>query len=368
VSATYDALVRDGRRLQVRRCTLPPGQLPIRVLLAGVCGTDLQILRQVRPDPARVLGHEGLGHLPSEDGGTRPIVFNPVDPLHQDTILGHNCDGIFRRVLPPGTPTRTFEVRPELAADLAVLVEPLAAVLYGWSLMNQAVTVDRLAVWGSGTAAVLNAIVAELAGATVQLHVDRPARRNYLTELNVLGTTPQQLGQQVPAGSAEVDAAVLCTPRETAGAALGRAVRSVRPGGVIDLFGGLTGGDTHPALPGIDLGAVRRTNVCGAPACGHVVRTRTDLGTEIVLTGHRGTSDSHFADAQQLLLQHPERFGKVISDVVSLVAAATLLPRLATATAAERDDRPHLKIVVDMSLPSGARRADLSRPAAEAGP
>ena len=32
----------------------------LRVLRAGICGTDLQILRGVRDDRAEILGHEGV--------------------------------------------------------------------------------------------------------------------------------------------------------------------------------------------------------------------------------------------------------------------------------------------------------------------
>lgn len=41
---------------QVRTPVALPGDFVCRTLIAGVCGTDLQILRGVRGDPARILG------------------------------------------------------------------------------------------------------------------------------------------------------------------------------------------------------------------------------------------------------------------------------------------------------------------------
>ncbi|HWG98841.1 MAG TPA: alcohol dehydrogenase catalytic domain-containing protein [Pilimelia sp.] len=360
MSISYDVLVREQRRLRLHRWELPSAEPPpVRVLLVGVCGTDLQILRQARPDPARVLGHEGLAEVTADDGTVRHVVFNPVDPDNQDDILGHSRDGLLRQLLPAARTGPLFDVDPALPADIAVLIEPLAAVLYGWELMTTATAVRDLGVWGAGSTAVLTALVGELRGVSVRLIHDRPTRLPYLHELGALQSTDLR---PAPAGAADLDAAVLCVPREAAAAALSQAVAAVRPGGAIDLFGGFTRDDRHPELPGVDLGAVRRGNVCGRPRPGRVQRATARAGHTLWLTGHRGTADRHFHAAQQLLLRHPERFGRVLTHVVSLRAAAALLPRLADSSPRGRAQRERcLKVAVDPFLTADRRAPDLTR-------
>ena len=364
MSTSYNVLVREERHLRQERWHLRPGTpSPLRVLLVGVCGTDLQILRQARPDPARVLGHEGLAELVADDGALHHVVFNPVDPNDQDNILGHSRDGLLRQLLPRTGDMRLFEVEPELPADLSVLIEPLAAVLYGWELMCNAGAPRSLGVWGAGTTAVLAAIVGELHGASVRLVHDRAERLAYLRSLGVvpsadLGTAPQT--------AADLDAAVLCVPREAATMAVTEAARAVRQDGVIDLFGGFARSDWCHELPDVDLGAVRRGNLCGHPDPGRLHPAHNRQGGRVWLTGHRGTADRHFAAAQRTLLRHPERFGRVLSHVVSLDRAAVLLPRLADVSDRGRVRRdPYLKVVVDLCLDGDSRAPDLGRTVAE---
>lgn len=69
---------------------LHEGELIVEPLFVGVCGTDLQIIRRQRPDPATILGHEGIGRVlegSNEEKDIHPggyIVFNPVDPTDQN--------------------------------------------------------------------------------------------------------------------------------------------------------------------------------------------------------------------------------------------------------------------------------------------
>jgi len=358
MSRTYSALVRNRSGLCVEEWRQAPGKATMRILLVGVCGTDLQILRQVRPDAARVLGHEGLAEATSEAGGVRHVVFNPVDESDQDRILGHSYDGLLRQVVPAGEASRLFEVDPALPADLAVLIEPLAAVLYGWQLMTTATSLRTLGIWGAGTTAVLTALVAEVHGVAARLYHDRPARLRYLRSLNVV---PAATLAGMRAAD-HVDAAALCVAREGTRDALAQAVTSVRPGGVVDLFGGFTGGDRHPSVPDVDLGTVRRANACGNPDPGRTFAVRTVSGREILLVGHRGTADRHFHAAQRMLLDHRERFGRLLTHIISLPRAAALLPRFANTTGRADPDRdPHLKVVVDLGLSADRRTPRLDR-------
>ncbi|ANW22368.1 hypothetical protein [Streptomyces clavuligerus] len=341
----------------------------LRILRAGVCGTDLQIHRRVRSDQARILGHEGVAEIRGEPGTPRRFaLFNPVDPTDQERILGHSYDGIFQRTYSadsaPGEGPDLCPAAPELIADLAALTEPLATVLYGWDLVSAAGRIQTVAVWGAGTAGLLAALVAELHGCAVEVIHHRPARLEYVERRGLLHRSRLRGPRRgVPAADGLFDAAFLCLPREAAGAGLAEAVGAVRADGVIDLFGGFGPGDTHERLPGCDLGSIRRGNVCGHPAAGAVRDTRSDDGKPLRLTGHRGTSPAHLERAQRLLLQEPERFGALVTHVVSLDGLETCLATMSAASGPSTLLGEYIKVVVDPTLDHAfSRSPDLTTP------
>ncbi|MFF6883350.1 dehydrogenase [Streptomyces sp. NPDC012421] len=374
------ALLRTpGGGLRLAPAPAPPAAgAGLRVLRAGICGTDLQIQRGIRPDGAAVLGHEGLAEYPT-GSGVRRVLFNPVDPDDQDHILGHSHDGVLRRRYPtPGDGPAAggdfstaadpvlrhlVPALPDLPADLSVLVEPLGAVLYGWDLLDAAGAHGDAAVWGSGTTAVLAALVGEARGLATTLVHTRAERLEWLRRREVFDTT--RLSTAPPAGP--VAAAFVCLPREAAGAALGQALDTVGDGGAIDLFGGFGTGGTHPLTGALDLNSVRRANVCGSPAPAPGPAVTLPSGKRVRLTGHRGTSAAHLRRAQELLIAHPERFARVVSHVVPLEAAGPVLRSMAAdppgarlvglGPAGEPLRGEHLKVLVDPTLPAGAVRA-----------
>jgi len=121
-----------------------PDQVLLAVRLAGICGTDLQIL-QGYADFHGVLGHEFVAAVakgPRELLGRRVVAeINCVcgrcdmclsglaSHCRQRTVLGiHNHDGAFADLLV--VPRRNVHVLPEAVPDDAALfVEPLAAAL-----------------------------------------------------------------------------------------------------------------------------------------------------------------------------------------------------------------------------------------------
>ncbi|MFJ9517220.1 dehydrogenase [Kitasatospora sp. NPDC101801] len=373
-----------GLRLGADPVPHRPADRALRILRVGICGTDLQIQRGVRPDGAAVLGHEGLAEYRTPAGVHR-VLFNPVDPDDQDHILGHSHDGVLRRRYPaPGSGELAtaadpvlrglVPARPDLAADLAALVEPLGAVLYGWDLLDTCGPAGRAAVWGSGTTAVLAALVGELRGTAMTLVHGRPERLAWLRRREVLADTRLSTGPP----AAGLGAAFVCLPREAAGAALRQALTALGDEGAVDLFGGFGTGGTHELTGGLDLNSVRRANICGSsPATALPVRLPS--GGLVRLTGHRGTSADHLRRAQDLLVEHPRRFGRVLSHVVPLESAGPVLRSMAA-------DRPgrrllgtgpdgtevrgeHLKVLVDPTLPAGpGREPDLVTTVAELPP
>jgi threonine dehydrogenase-like Zn-dependent dehydrogenase len=361
------SLVLDGEQVRTALdgAAAPPSWSRLEVLRAGICGTDVQISKGMRPERPRVLGHEGAARMLAAAGRpARTVLFNPVSAVDQDAILGHSYDGIFRdevAVPPPaaGGPS-LVDADPRLVLDLAPLVEPLATVLYSRQLLGEAAGAS-VGIWGAGPTGLLHAILASRAGARAHVvHHGEPT-----------GWIGEELGiaveGAVPAddftaprlkranGGRGLAAAVICVPRTGAAAALAQALEAIEPGGVIDLFGGFGPGQHHPQLPGVDLGAIRRRNVRGAVS--PPVLAAEGSGKPVALTGHRGTSDAQLREAQELLVGQTGAFAPVVSHVVSLPTAGEWLSQ-----------RMHgrwpvhsvAKVVIDMSrADSRPRKVDM---------
>ncbi|KAG8162168.1 hypothetical protein KVR01_007933 [Diaporthe batatas] len=140
-----------------------------KVLYAGICSTDLQILSGERGLEPVILGHEGVCqvvHIGSHVRGLQPgdtFVLLPNNPLDDHDKIGHNREGLFqeyikfgqefidrRQVLPLSTsaPTATH-----------TLIEPLSCVLAAQELIKNRIAGKNILVVGAGALGQLFAIV-----------------------------------------------------------------------------------------------------------------------------------------------------------------------------------------------------------------
>ncbi len=349
--------------------TIEDGQMITQPLFVGVCGTDLQIIRRQRPDPATILGHEGIARIlesKSSKKGMQPgenVVFNPVDPTDQNQILGHNIPGLLqeRYLVTEHAIDQDLVVPFPKAIDpmLGALVEPLGTVVYGHSLVSKAVNQSSIAIVGAGAIGIMNALYAKAQGYKQVLlinasrdHLDWCIQRGIIEEENTF-IDSDNLADEILAATqgAGVDAVYMCTSRPNALAALSQALHYIKANGCIDLVGGIKDGDKIEDLPSVeDLNAVRRANFCGIPSDGYIETTTTAEGKQINLTGHRGTSLKHFEGVIENLRSHGDTFSKVISHIVSLEACAGLFNELAEGQVKEFNGSPYIKAVVDLSL------------------
>ncbi len=221
----------------------PPGEALVRVLRAGICNTDLELIRGYYPYRG-VLGHEFVGRVeagPEELVGRRVVgEINAVcgdcatcragRPTHCErrTVLGIvGRDGAFaeRLVLP----TENLHPVPDvISTDAATFVEPLAAALE----IREQVRVepaDRVLVVGDGKLGLLIARTLALTGCRLTVAGRHPEK------LALLAAT----GAATPAGDASdeiesgrFDLAVECTGNPE-GFALAR--RALRPRGTLVL-------------------------------------------------------------------------------------------------------------------------------------
>ncbi len=188
------ALCFDGTLLQVRELPVPvrgPGEALVRVRMAGICNTDLEIARGYMGFRG-VLGHELVGEVEDADDsswlGARVAGEINLSCQHCDMCergLGRHCrarsvlgilgkDGCFAQYV--SLPVRNLHRLPDSIDDrTACFVEPLAAC---YEILEQVAVqpTDRIAVLGDGKLGQLAARVLQQTGAAPVL-VGKHARK-----------------------------------------------------------------------------------------------------------------------------------------------------------------------------------------------
>ncbi|MGQ9466732.1 MAG: MDR/zinc-dependent alcohol dehydrogenase-like family protein [Anaerolineae bacterium] len=239
------ALVYDGEALRVRedypRPVPPPGEALVRVRLAGICNTDLEIVRGYMGFRG-VLGHEFVGVVEECAGpdlvGRRVVgeinascgdcpfcrAGMPTHCPHRTTLGIMGRDGAFAEYLT--LPVRNLHAVPDTIADEeAVFTEPLAAALEIMEQVHLRPT-DRVVVLGDGKLGLLVAQALALTGCDL-LTVGR--HREKLAVLARRGI-PTALESEVEGLTADV--VVECTGKPEGFAA---ARRILRPRGTLVL-------------------------------------------------------------------------------------------------------------------------------------
>nr|AGC24253.1 PrlV [Nonomuraea spiralis] len=384
----HRAIVRSGRSLAVGlRVTAEPGpgELSVAVEVAGLCGTDIQMLRGLRDDGACVIGHEGLARVvragPGTDiePGTRVLV-NPTHPHDPSFLLGHNVDGLFQeRVLLPSAAVTGGMVlavgEDELPEPkLAVLAEPLAVVRYALETLRR-FTPGTLVVVGDGTVGHLAVRAARRwLGPARVVHVHHTAAglawsrqaaspADALVLADDLGRpgTPggwagddagtraggrAGAGRWTRAGTGDVVAVLLATPRDATVPMLDRVLAMGAGTAVVDLVGGVPPEARTPLLPGVDMAAVRAANCGGIPAVPVVRETVTGAGRRVLLFGHRGVANRHLTTAVRELRAVPGRYRELLTHESDLAGAVRHFRALAGSADRTIDGERLIKLAV----------------------
>jgi threonine dehydrogenase-like Zn-dependent dehydrogenase len=368
----------DARRARARELYKPPGESSVvlryrrtprcgreqfvaRIAYAGICGTDVQILRGERGCEPGVLGHECVARV-VDVGADVPgiatgqvIGVNPNHPRDDHDKLGHNLPGVLRdfAVWDGHLVDREQIVTlPGQARAEWVLMEPLACALRsvrvgmparGWAGR-------RVLVVGAGVMGLLHALLLRRLGAERVLLANRGAyrpevavRRGVLPADDCLpldGHLAQSVRQAT--GGYGIDAAFVAVSG-TAGPAIVESLwTSLADGSVVDMFSGFAP-DAAVRLPGGDRVAVqpvRRGAFVPVPLPG---------GGRCRLVGSRGASGQECREARDLCVDPAGLdLAPLVSHIVSMEAAPTVLDELAT------DGRvggePALRVVVDLGL------------------
>jgi threonine dehydrogenase-like Zn-dependent dehydrogenase len=302
----------------------PRGQLLVKTLAVGVCGTDLEILNGSigKPPPGRpwlVLGHESLGEVleaPASSGLSRGewvvgIVRRP-DPVpclncgSGEWDMCRNGQYTERGIVSlDGYASELFTLEPEFAVRIdtrlglsAVLTEPCSVLAKAWDQIERLGARShwkprRVLITGAGPIGLLAALLAF--ERELDVHVfDR-------IESGVKPELVRDLGATYHSGdlagvAAGADIIIECTG---AGAVMRQCLESVSPDGIVCLLG-LAGGGKPDS---VDLGALNRKLV---------------LNNNVVF-GSVNANRRHYQLAVEALLKADNRWlGRLISREVPL--------------------------------------------------
>jgi L-iditol 2-dehydrogenase len=251
--------------VRIEECTLPPpgpGEVLVRMLACGICGSDLLNWYVSQKAPV-VLGHEPVGEVvavgePLPAGrdialGTRVIVHHHVPCLVCDRCRrGHHtlCEvfkqtrihpgGFAEQILVPAENARLdlLCVPEHVSTEAATLVEPLACCVRAQRRASVGPQ-TRLLVVGAGQMGLLHVQAARARGCRL-IVVAEPivARRTAVTRYRALPAEPTT-GAVLEAMGTRPDVVLMCAGTPDA---FDLAMQAVDSGGLVQLFAPFTPG------------------------------------------------------------------------------------------------------------------------------
>ena len=217
---------------------LADGEVLLRVLAGGICGSDLPAFKgMVTPYlEARAPGALGIPGFPLHEVVGEVLASRHPAHAPGSRVVGWdtNFTSLAERTITRGSDLATYD--PALAPEVAVMLQPLACVLYAAGQIPD-VAGRRAAVLGQGSIGLLFSHVLKTAGASWVTGVDRVDRSEQAAAFGVDETVTsytdrwsRQLG-----GSERPDVIVEAIGHQVA--TLGHAIDAAAEGGLIYYFG-----------------------------------------------------------------------------------------------------------------------------------
>ena len=165
--------------LAVRQVALPEpgsGQVRVRVVACGICGSDLHMRASASLPAGTVMGHEFAGEVDAVGpdvtgfGGGEPVCVFPAPPVDRHDFRHYMTTGIGLGAAPGGFAEavivgadQLWRLPDSMAVEHGALVEPLAVALHG--INRGGVGPDRpAAVVGAGPIGVMTALALRARG------------------------------------------------------------------------------------------------------------------------------------------------------------------------------------------------------------
>lgn len=338
-------------------------QFAARVAYAGICGTDLQILRGERGCEPGVLGHECVAQVVEVGADIHSVEIgqvvgvNPNHPVDEHDKIGHNQPGVLREIAvwDGHMAERGQVVRlPDTGRAEWVLLEPLSCTVRSLRLARR---MKSVLVVGAGVSGLLHVLLARKWGAERVLLANRGRERLELAVAR--GVVPAEdclpITPDLPntlletTGGSGVDAVVMTVSGGTGSSIVQNLWPALADGATVHLFGGFLPGGVLRAPDGnvVQTQPIR----CGRP---HPVSLRDGRGATLV--GSRGASADDYREALALCTGPSGlSLAPLVSHIASLDATPDVLDELATSGRVNGD--PALRVVVDLSLAGRTVRA-----------
>jgi len=217
---------------------LTDGQVLLRFLAAGVCGSDMPAFRGAK---GRLPGDDGTSAAEKDGFPIHEVVGEVIASRHPehrpgDRVVGwaSGFDGLMERIVSDGDGLAPYD--PALTPAQAVGLQPLACVLYACEQLPD-LAGKHVAIIGQGSIGLLFAYVAKAAGARRVTGVDPVDRRRLATTFGVDDPVRATSDRWVSRLAAADRADVVIEAVGHQVATLAHAVDAAAPGGTIFYFG-----------------------------------------------------------------------------------------------------------------------------------
>ena len=236
---------------------LNDGQVLLRFLAAGVCGSDLPAFRGAR---GRLPGDDGPSAAEKDGFPIHEVAGEVIASRHPeyrpgDRVVGwaSGFDGLMERVISDGNGLAPYD--PALSPARAVGLQPLACVLYACEQLPE-LAGRHVAIIGQGSIGLLFSYVAKAAGARRVTGVDPVDRESHAAAFGVddavRATSDRWVSQLAPGDRADV--VIEAVGHQVA--TLGHAIEAAAPGGTVFYFG-VADDDAYP----ISMRTILRNNL-----------------------------------------------------------------------------------------------------------
>jgi threonine dehydrogenase-like Zn-dependent dehydrogenase len=217
---------------------LADGQVLLRFLAAGVCGSDLPSFRGAK---GRIPGDDGPSAAEKDGFPIHEVAGEVIASRHPehrpgDRVVGwaSGFDGMMERVVSDGNGLAPYD--PSLTPAQAVGLQPLACVLYACEQLPD-LAGRHVAIIGQGSIGLLFSYIAKATGARRVTGVDPIDRRSLATTFGidevVRATSDRWVSQLSSADRADI--VIEAVGHQVA--TLGHAIQAAAPGGTVFYFG-----------------------------------------------------------------------------------------------------------------------------------
>lgn len=308
--------------------------LYIRILSAGLCGTDIQILKGERHEITDVIGHEGIGIITEHNsfGASsfypgQKVIINPTDVNDPKFLLGHNIPGLFQKyVYIPNESVKNGVVIPvdeNIPNELAPLIEPVAVALTALDVVKK-ITPQKLVIVGGGIIGNIIGIISQLKNLktrTVVIHHNEHSL--YFSKKRLLPNVTHLIDDKDIYNSLfqEKTAVFVATPRSATNIVTSRVLENLKSHSIVDVIGGIDKNVLVNNKSSSKLLRIRSCNVClnegGAqylPVYPEYILNKKIVGSYI--TSHRGVSTSALVDAKAMISNYKLIFIKLITHTI----------------------------------------------------